>query len=158
MARRSLKIVLALAVVGGLGAAILWLRHTRPIDVRAIQAGEVRSVHLELWNAETLEEGHRTLAPEQAAALVAILKEGMPTKGHRCAPCVVVRLTLADGRATKFSLLPGHYGAYYEFRDDSGTYKVPRERMVEAMGKAGVRRDLLLSPENELQPARRPGE
>ena len=49
------------------------------------------------------------------AALMAVIRDAEPSRGHKCANRGAVRFWMADGRTVAVGLLPGHVEGLYQF-------------------------------------------
>src|SRR5919201_2476309 len=80
----------------------------------------------------------RSTDQDAIAALVEVIRSAEETRDHRWGPqgTIVIRVPL--GKPLVLEILPGHQGAYYEYRYGRKIYRVARPAILEAMRKLGV--------------------
>ena len=77
------------------------------------------------------------------AALVSVIRDAEPSRGHKCANRGAIRFWMADGRMVAVGLLPGHVEGIYQFRlykgaSLMGVYSAHREALLAALEGLGV--------------------
>lgn len=81
------------------------------------------------------------------ASLFALLRSARLRKDHKCAAIGSFTVRYPNGKTDTLAVLPGHDLTGYEIRFDGWLYRLPRERLFQALRDAGV--DTAKMPESE---------
>ncbi len=115
----------------------------------AVEPSLVNFVAISIPPAAEAADRHNSIRTFDKSAIrefLALLRDARETEDHKCAPWAHVRISQAkNGESFEIDLLPGHHDAYYEYRAGMRIYRVPREAMIKALKRMGVR-DVLLAP------------
>jgi hypothetical protein len=106
----------------------------------ALPAGELASLDVDLEATPPGQKALRTSTsdPANIEAVADVLRRGRSVGEHKCETTGRLTFRLRDGSSKVVGLLAGHDGRSYEYRADSGTFRVDRAALDHAMSALGV--------------------